>query len=86
MTLIYLYIQGSHQDWKAKKTWENWWTFSSQEKSGNFDQTGKVREFYPKYWKSMKNDLINKLKKKYECFSAACPKLFLASPHLVYLF
>ena len=28
-------------------------TFSSQgKKSGNFDQTGKVREFYPKYWKN----------------------------------
>ena len=22
--------------------------------SGNFDQTGKVREFYPKYWKNQK--------------------------------
>ena len=22
-----------------------------RERSGNFEQTGKVREFYPKYWK-----------------------------------
>ena len=43
-------------DWK---TWKNEKTFSSQgilnrlEKSGNFTQnTGKIREFYPKYWKS----------------------------------
>ena len=26
--------------------------FPVREKSGNFEQTGKVREFYPKYWKS----------------------------------
>ena len=31
---------GSHKDWK---TWKNETTFSSR---------GKVREFYPKYWKS----------------------------------
>ena len=38
--------RGSHRDWK---TWENGRPFSSQGKSGNFNQTGKVREFYPKY-------------------------------------
>ena len=26
--------------------------FSVTEKSGNFEETGKVRKFYPKYWKS----------------------------------
>ena len=26
--------------------------FPVREKSGNFEQTGKVREFYQKYWKS----------------------------------
>ena len=26
--------------------------FPVREKSGNFDQTGKVGEFYPKYWKN----------------------------------
>ena len=25
--------------------------FQSGKKSGNYEQTGKVREFYPKYWK-----------------------------------
>ena len=33
--------QGSHSDWK---TWKNGKAFSSQGKSGNFDQTGKVRK------------------------------------------
>ena len=28
--------------------------FPVREKSGNCDQTGKVREFYPKYWKNQK--------------------------------
>ena len=28
--------------------------FPDKEKSGNFEQTGKVREFYPKYWKMRK--------------------------------
>ena len=53
-------VHGSHVDWK---TWEKGKTFSSQgksqrilnrlEKSRNFTQnTGKVREIYPKYWKS----------------------------------
>ena len=46
---------------KPKKLGEH---FPVREKSGNFDQTGKVREFYPKYWKRMENDLINKLKKR----------------------
>ena len=35
----YFYTQGSHSDWKNGKA------FSSWEKSGNFEQTGKVREF-----------------------------------------
>ena len=26
--------------------------FPFKEKSGNFDKTGKVREFYSKYWKN----------------------------------
>ena len=26
--------------------------FPVREKSGNFEQTGKVREFHPKYWKN----------------------------------
>ena len=34
-----------------------------REKSGNFDRMGEVREFYPKYWKDVENDLMNKLKK-----------------------
>ena len=29
--------------------------FPVREKSGNFEQTGKVREFYPKYWKNEGN-------------------------------
>ena len=29
----------------------------------NFGQTGKVGEFYPKYWKNMENDLIIELKR-----------------------
>ena len=40
---------GSHRDWK---TWKIGDHFPVREKSGNFDQTGKVREFYPKYWKN----------------------------------
>ena len=47
---------GSHMDWKP---WENEKTFFSQgilnklEKSENFtENTGKMREFYPQYWKS----------------------------------
>ena len=30
---------------------EKWENFPVREKSGNFEQTGKVREVYPKYWK-----------------------------------
>ena len=36
-------------DWK---TWKNEKILQGKEKSGNFEQTGKMREFYPKYWKS----------------------------------
>ena len=38
-SLDYFNTQGSHSDWKNGKA------FSSQEKSGNFEQPGKVREF-----------------------------------------
>ena len=38
--------QGSHSDWKNGKA------FSSQEKSGNFKETGKVRKIHIKYWKN----------------------------------
>ena len=38
----------SHMDWK---TWKMRNLFPVREKSGNFEQTGKVREFHPKYWK-----------------------------------
>ena len=41
-------MRGSHSDWK---TWKNGKAFSSREKSGNFDQTGKVRGNHRKYWK-----------------------------------
>ena len=41
--------QGSHSDWK---TWKNGKAFSSQEKSGNFEQTGQVRENHTQYWKT----------------------------------
>ena len=40
---------GSYMDWK---TWKIGKLFQVREKSGNFEQTGKVKEFYPKYWKS----------------------------------
>ena len=42
-------LHGSHTKWK---TWKNEKTFPVREKSGNFEQTGKVRGFYPKYWKN----------------------------------
>ena len=42
-------LHGSHMDWK---TWKMRKRFPVREESGNFEQTGKVREFYPKYWKS----------------------------------
>ena len=41
--------QGSHSDWKS---WKNEKPFPVREKSGNFDQTGKVRENQTKYWKN----------------------------------
>ena len=41
---------GSYMDWK---TWKNGNTFSSRGKVGEFTQnTGKLGEFHPKYWKS----------------------------------
>ena len=43
---------GSHIDWKMGKH------FPVGEKSQNFEQTGKVRAFYPKYWKSVKEILV----------------------------
>ena len=42
--------QRSHSDWK---TWKNGKAFSSRGKSGNFEQTGKVRENHTKYWKTL---------------------------------
>ena len=36
-----IFNQGSHSDWK---TWKMARNFPVREKSGNFDQTGKVRE------------------------------------------
>ena len=36
---------------KPGKTGEH---FPVRKKSGNFAKTGKVREFYPKYWKNQK--------------------------------
>ena len=41
--------QGSHSDWK---TWKMGRHFPVREKSGNFEQTGKVRENHTKYWKT----------------------------------
>ena len=38
--------------------------FPVREKSGDFAETGKVREFYPKYWTNQKK-LYWKIKKKY---------------------
>ena len=38
-------VQGSHSDWKIGRH------FPVREKSGNFEQTGKVRENPTKYWK-----------------------------------
>ena len=43
-------VHGSHMDWKTWKKMRK--RFPVREKSGNFEHTGKVREFYPKYWKS----------------------------------
>ena len=44
-------IHGPTRTRKPGRTGEH---FPVREKSGNFVQTGKVREFYPKYWKSLK--------------------------------
>ena len=43
---------GSHSDWKKGKTLKTveYMYFPVREKSGNFDQTEKVGEIYPKYW------------------------------------
>ena len=43
------YLQGSRSHWK---TWKNGKAFSVKEKSGNFEQTGKVIENHTKYKKS----------------------------------
>ena len=43
-------LQGSHSDWKNLEKWER--HFPVREKSGNFEQTGKVRENHTKYWKT----------------------------------
>ena len=45
------HLQGSHSDWK---TWKNGKAFPVREKSGNFEQTGKVRENHTKYWKNIR--------------------------------
>ena len=44
-----IYGQGSHSDWK---TWKMGRHFPVREKSGNFEQTGKLRENHTKYWKT----------------------------------
>ena len=41
---------------KRGKTWKMGEHFPVRETTGNFVQTGKVREFYLKHWKSMEND------------------------------
>ena len=38
--------------------------FPVREKSGNFDQTGKIRESDPEYWKSMEK-MIKLINRKY---------------------
>ena len=38
--------------------------FPVREKSGNFAKTGKVKEFYLKYWEDQKKNYTGKLKKK----------------------
>ena len=55
---------GSHKNWK---TWKNEKTFSSQGKSENFEQTGKVGEFHPKYWKN--EGILPKILEKWGHFS-----------------
>ena len=47
------YSHGSHMDWKKTGKPEKLGKhFPITEKLGDFEQTGKVRKFYPKYWKS----------------------------------
>ena len=41
--------------------------FPVREKSGNFEKTGKVREFYPKYWKN--EEILLKILEKWGHFS-----------------
>ena len=41
--------------------------FPVREKSGNFEQTGKVREFYPKYWEN--EGILPKILEKWGNFS-----------------
>ena len=40
--------QVSHSDWKNLEKWEGIF------QSGNFEQTGKVRENHTKYWKNIR--------------------------------
>ena len=54
-------LHGSHSDWKNWKTGEH---FPVRQKLGNFAETGKVREFYPKYWKDQKKNYTGKLQEK----------------------
>ena len=55
----------SHMDWK---TGENSGHLNRLEKSGNFVQnTGKMREFYPKYWKS--DGILPRILEKWGNFS-----------------
>ena len=46
---LFYIIHGFHIDWK---TWKMAVYFSVREKSENFENTGKVKEVYSKYWKS----------------------------------
>ena len=41
--------------------------FPVREKSGNFEQTGEVSEFYPKYWKN--EDILPEILEKWGNFS-----------------
>ena len=52
MTRTYFYgsiDHGSYLDWKSWKKGEH---FPVREKSGNLEHTGKIMEFYLKYWES----------------------------------
>ena len=51
---------GSHSDWNNLKKGEH---FPVGERLGNFAKIGKIREFYPKYWKDQKK-LCWKIEKK----------------------